>query len=150
MGKIRKRISNFTKLLFKLIIFVTYSQSTNSIRILPLYKRGANLSRYSLYSKATIIKNSEPSLFIPLKEDASSRKENEFSILRREEKGMTLYSLSRIEFIKTLVGGGDKSRREKFGSGGERRKRIPENLSKRGFRVSAVAQLAGGTAQAPL
>lgn len=69
---------------------------------------------------------------------------------------MTLYSLSRIEFIKTLVGGGDKSRREKFGSGGERvgkvarRKRIPENLSKRGFRVSAVAQLAGGTAQAPL
>lgn len=98
----------------------------------------------------SIIKNSEPSLFIPLEEDASSRKENKFSILRREEKGMTLYSLSRIEFIKTLVGGGDKSRREKFGSGGERRKRIPENLSKRGFRVSAVAQLAGGTAQAPL
>lgn len=114
--------------------------STNSIRILFLYKRGANLS---IFQSNNYQRFRTESLY-------SSRKENEFSILRREEKGMTLYSLSRIEFIKTLVGGGDKSRREKFGSGGERRKRIPENLSKRGFRVSAVAQLAGGTAQAPL
>lgn len=61
--------------------------STNSIRILPLYKRGANLSRYSLYSKATIIKNSEPSLFILLEEDASSRKENNFLSFDVKKKG---------------------------------------------------------------